>query len=71
MKPDDGRPAKTTRCDKERSESILKKRREQYIGSVINGWKITDVYKKKENGIIFVLDFVLYVIVQQRCVCLK
>ena len=32
MKPDDGRPAKTTRCDKKRSESILKKRREQYIG---------------------------------------
>ena len=26
---------------------ILKKRREQYIGSVINGWKITDVYKKE------------------------
>lgn len=25
MKPDDGRPAKTTRCDKKRSESILKK----------------------------------------------
>lgn len=47
MKPDDGRPAKTTRCDKKRSESILKKRREQYIGSVINGWKITDVYKKE------------------------
>lgn len=47
MKPDGGRPAKTTRCDKKRSESILKKRREQYIGSVINGWKITDVYKKE------------------------
>lgn len=24
MKPDDGRPSKTTRCDKKRSESILK-----------------------------------------------
>lgn len=47
MKSDDGRPVKTKRCDKKRSESILKKRREQYIGSVINGWKIINVYKKE------------------------
>lgn len=53
MKPDGGRPVKTTRCDKKRSESILKKRREQYIGSVINGWKITDVYKKRRRTRLF------------------
>lgn len=57
MKPDDGRPAKTTRCDKKRSESILKKRREQYIGSVINGWKITDVYKKEGERDYFCTGF--------------
>lgn len=29
----------------QRSQEFLKKRKEQYIGQVINGWKIIDVYK--------------------------
>ena len=47
MKPDDKRPEAVRRYAQKRSESILKKRREQYIGSTVNNWKIIDVYKKE------------------------
>lgn len=46
MKPDDKRPEAVRKYAKKRSESILKKRKEQYIDSTVNGWKILDVYKK-------------------------
>lgn len=32
----------------QRSQTFLRKRKEQYIGQVVNGWKIVDVYKNPD-----------------------
>lgn len=47
MKLDDKRPEAVRKYAKKRSESILAKRKKQYIGSIINDWKIIDIYKKE------------------------
>lgn len=47
MKPNDKRPAANIKYAQKRSESCLNKRKQQYVGAVINGWEIIDVYKKE------------------------
>lgn len=49
MKPNDKRPEAVRKYAKKRSESILAKRKKQYIGSIVNGWKIIDIYKKESE----------------------
>ena len=47
MKSNDKRPEAVRKYAKKRSESILAKRKTQYVGSIINDWKIIDIYKKE------------------------